>query len=97
MNVNEYHQAAASGNASLVQQYLTKGMKVDARGANNTTALMWAASCGHLEVVNILLDAGADPTLEDQDRWTAGMSAESLGYAQIAQILDTSSCRTPVK
>ena len=31
------------------------------------TALWLAASGGHLEMVNVLLDAGADTTLRDKD------------------------------
>jgi hypothetical protein len=41
----------------------------------------------HQEIVRILLDAGADPSIGDRDGVTALEHADRLGHAEIAAIL----------
>lgn len=54
--------AAMRGNVSVVRKMLERGADV------NTTEfgipLMWAAHGGHVEMMTVLIDAGADPYLE---------------------------------
>ena len=47
-------------------------MDVDARSANGLTPLHWAAANGTPETIEALLEAGADPTVRDDDGDTPG-------------------------
>ena len=54
--------AARSGSVPAVRLLLARGVDVNAAEAfQKTTALMWASGEGHTEVVDLLLEAGADP------------------------------------
>ncbi len=53
------------------------------------TALMFAAESGHLETVESLLAAGADPQIEDRDGGTALIGAAGAGHADVVgRLLD---------
>ena len=51
------------------------------------TALHWAAYNGREAVVELLLQAKADPTVVDKDGDTAAKDAESCRHAALAQRL----------
>jgi ankyrin repeat protein len=54
--------AARAGSVPAVRLLLARGVDVNAAETfQKTTALMWAAAEGHREVVDVLLEAGADP------------------------------------
>ncbi len=56
--------AAAAGTADAVRLFIAKGVPVNAtEDAAGQTALMWAAGEGHTAVVDVLLEAGADPNI----------------------------------
>lgn len=46
---------------------LAAGAKLDLQAESGRTALMSAASAGHVEIVRALLDAGANANLKDID------------------------------
>ena len=52
--------AARTGKPGPVKALLAHGADVNAKERRGQTALMWAAAEGHAEVVEALLDAGAD-------------------------------------
>jgi len=51
---------ASRGDQEGVAKTLSQGANVNASNLHGSTPLMHAASCGHVEVVRILLAAGAD-------------------------------------
>jgi ankyrin repeat protein len=78
--------ASRSGSVPAVRLLLTRGVDVNhAESFQKTTALMWAAAEGHIDVVDVLIEAGADPnrqghitTLTDRnnaDHPTGGFTA----------------------
>ena len=52
--------AARTGRTGPVKALLSRGAKVDLKEQHGQTALMWAASEGHVSVVELLIEAGAD-------------------------------------
>ena len=51
------------------------------------TALMHACSMGHIEIVRVLLDAGADTNFRDTSDKTARLHALSTPHFEIARLL----------
>ncbi|KAF1841306.1 uncharacterized protein K460DRAFT_419391 [Cucurbitaria berberidis CBS 394.84] len=54
-----------------------RGVQVDRRDRTGRTALLWAASYGYADVVQMLMDQGADPHIRDES------DREALDYAQM--------------
>lgn len=54
--------AASDGDLEAVQTYLKDGLDVNSQDWDKLTALVAAASQGHLEVVKVLLDKVSLPT-----------------------------------
>ena len=61
----ELFDAARSGDRARVARILDAGIDVNAKARYNAIALMFAADKGHLEVVRLLLDRGAEINAED--------------------------------
>jgi hypothetical protein len=55
------HRAVMSGHSDIVRLLLQRGVPVDARNVRGSTAL---ALAGSVEVIQLLLDAGADPNAD---------------------------------
>lgn len=92
INVDETLLLAAEiGDADTVQNCLRQGANVDARDARrqtrDKTALMLAATAGHLAIVQTLLTAGADPNLTDQGTDAKPVSKSLLEYTDPETIL----------
>jgi ankyrin repeat protein len=60
-----------NGTAGVFDALLEAGAKIDARDASGMTALMYAAGTNTPQIVALLLDAGADPSLKAGDGSTA--------------------------
>ena len=84
--------ASERGHVEYVRRVVTTGIDVDHVNRLGWTALLEAVILGdggerHREIVRILLDAGADPSIVDRDGVTALEHAERAGYTELARIL----------
>ena len=83
------HKAAYySGAPEVMKSIIGRGADVNARDKGNWTALHLATRNGHLEAVNILLDAGAELTVQDSKHgWTPLHLAVITGQMEAAKLL----------
>ncbi len=80
--------AAIIGNASVVDLLLKRKADPNARSEEDgSTALMWAANAGQIEMVRRLLAAGASVSIKAKDGWTAIAAAQMAGHEDIARLL----------
>ena len=61
----QFLDAARKGDAVTVKKLLDEGVDVNTKFRYNATALFYACDHGHLDVVKLLLDRGADMTAKD--------------------------------
>ena len=81
---------AELGGTRIVQLFLWAGMDPNVSDEMGRTALMKAASNGHLDAVKVLLEAGADPLLKDNlTDETAISLAKEHGHTEIARLLES--------
>ncbi len=77
------HYAATNGHLSVINLLLENYAYIDAASPNGTTPLMMAAHYGNPTTVRMLIEAGADPLLKNDQ----GLSA--IDFAQRAQRQDS--------
>ena len=71
----------------VVQAVISHGADVNVMNENNVTALMIACGRGNMHVINVLLNAGANPRISDADDHTWLHEAVRGGYSQV--VLET--------
>lgn len=81
--------AAGMNNIVSTRELLRHGLPVDILSAsgNGTTALMIAAAGGRTEVMKLLLDAGANPQLQDRRGDSSLMAAVRIGSLEAVRML----------
>jgi uncharacterized protein len=72
---------------SMVALLIEKYAYIDAESPNKTTPLMMAARYGHMDVVKLLLDEGADANLRNQQGMTALDFAVSADRPEVAMLI----------
>jgi ankyrin repeat protein len=73
--------AAYQGHSDVIVLLLAQSrIKIDAQDVDGNTALMWAAEHGNLDIVDLLVKAGANPSLKNN----RGETAEALAEQGIA-------------
>ncbi len=77
--------AAVSGDDDPggVQLLLRHKARVDARGAEHRSALLQACACGNVDIVSVLLEAGADRNAQDAQGLTPLLEAARHGHAAV--------------
>ncbi|MFK7734841.1 MAG: PQQ-binding-like beta-propeller repeat protein [Pirellulaceae bacterium] len=64
-NPTPLFEAARAGDVGEVRRLLDAGIPVDAKSEYDATALMFACAKGHKDVIQLLLEEGADPNVKD--------------------------------
>ena len=81
-------QAAEGGNVDLIRKVLSTFMvDINFMTKRNTNPLMMSAQNGHKDVVQLLLDEGAEPNMADQGGITPLSCAMESGHTDIVNIL----------
>lgn len=79
------------GHSGLVPLALANGADLEARSSfgrhESMTPLMLAAAGGHREVVELLVEAGADPSARSESGGTAATLAAEAGHPDVAALL----------
>ncbi len=81
------HYAATRGHLDVMNLLLEHNAYIDAASPNDTTPLMMAAYYGTPSAVKLLLEAGADPLLKNQQSLTAIDFAQRANRADSAEII----------
>lgn len=79
--------AAAAGDVAAVERLLAIGLSIDARDGRGATALLHALGTGHRDVVDFLLDHGADPLQVTETGATSLSAAIHAGDTQMLAML----------
>eukprot|EP00998_Keelungia_sp_KM082_P009152 NODE_5321_length_707_cov_59.725862_g5298_i0.p1 GENE.NODE_5321_length_707_cov_59.725862_g5298_i0~~NODE_5321_length_707_cov_59.725862_g5298_i0.p1 ORF type:complete len:190 (+),score=33.81 NODE_5321_length_707_cov_59.725862_g5298_i0:61-630(+) len=82
--------AASQGELAVVQEILLSHrdqVDIDAQGSGRQSPLMAASLGGHSEVIRLLLQEGADPTVPEQDGYTPMHGVAFQGRAEAAKVL----------
>jgi len=87
LSTNEVFIASiAEGNMDAAKILLEKGgADANAKDKEDTTALMFAAYGGQIEMVKLLLAKGAEVNVKDKEDTTALMFASFKGHAEVVK------------
>ena len=83
-----YLDAVQKGDAAAVKAVLDQNVEVDAKFADDRTALSFAAERGSVEIVKMLLERGADVNAKDTSNHATAMTwALEKGHVEIIRLL----------
>ena len=85
--VDDLWKAVDTNDEELLKATLDAGCYPDPDGRHYIRPLMVACRDGHANLARMLLDAGAELNLTDDDEWTALMFAASRGDAELVRML----------
>ena len=79
------HLAASGGHLDVVEELIRAGSTLDDVDKFGRSPLMWAVACGYVEIVRLLLQAGA--SVATQGKRHALHEACKRGFHELAQLL----------
>ncbi|KAK2142501.1 hypothetical protein LSH36_947g01017 [Paralvinella palmiformis] len=71
--------AAYEGQRDAVKELLARGAKLEMRDRGGSTSLHWGVLCPNLNMIDDLLDSGADTLAVDYNGWSALMRIAAVG------------------
>lgn len=80
------HEAARNGDVKGVELFLAT-ISPNAKDSTGQTPLHWPSAHGRLEVVKLLLKAGADPNIKEHLGYTPLHVAAAYGHVEVVQCL----------
>ena len=83
------HYAASGARRPILLILLEHSAYIDAESPNGSTPLMMAAMYGDVECVKLLLESGADPTLQNQQGLSASDFARRVSQMESLAVIDT--------
>jgi len=87
MSQMELIEAIKSGNRASVEEMITAGADLNQQDKQGWIPMNWAAGSGQLEIVELLLEHGADPLAVGRDLRTPEMIALAAGHAEVVKRL----------
>ncbi|KAK2760285.1 hypothetical protein FQN54_002353 [Arachnomyces sp. PD_36] len=81
------HQVAIGGHHYLAAQMVQDGCLVDGRDDSGATPIFHACDGGHLSIVSLLLDHGADPNIQTGYLGNSLQAASFRGHEKIVKLL----------
>lgn len=88
VDADKLWNAARTGDIEVLKAELDAGVPVDAKTAYGSTALCFACDRGHVEIVKLLLERGADPEVKDTFYSATPLTwAQSNGHRELITLL----------
>ncbi len=88
MNKYQIHKAALESNHEYAIELINQGVSLDELDESGHTPLHWAVFRGDIELVEILLKAGANPNVISDDGVTPRWRAMDFGLEEIEELLE---------
>ena len=81
------YAASGNGEVEVVKSLLDKGVPVNSRAVDGSSALHVSSQNGHVEVTKLLIENGAQVDILDNDQWSPLMIACKSGQAATTRVL----------
>ena len=86
---NNIWLSAKKGDIESIKQHIDFGTDINSKGSSRDETALIIASCqGHYEVVQLLLDEGAELDIQNDEGVTAQFCAVFFGQVEIVQLLN---------
>jgi ankyrin repeat protein len=81
------YDASTPKGEQLARALVKKGVSINARSADGSTALLLAVNRNFPDAVRFLVAMGADPNITDRRGWTPLLSAADEGQREVVELL----------